>query len=147
MKLGHPPTCLDPVTPSFWHSFSYLRDVTCVWNEFLRPLVMPDLRRFDFSLKKELNIVLTLTELAVIVKGLSRRSLVSELSYIGQDGFTEATGALPFTKSLKAPQTVLSPSIMRIVAEKIYLLKLTSLSSGHVWRYGRFYRHVGDTLG
>jgi len=58
-----------------------------------------------------------------------RHSLVSELLYIGQDGFTEMTGALPFVTSLKAPRSVLNPLTIRAMAQKDHLSKLTSFTT------------------
>jgi len=98
-----------------------------VFSEFLRPLAMPNLQLLKFSLEEEPD-----TELPAIVNGLSRRSsLESELLYIGEsDCLAEATSALPFVTSLKAPESVLDPSTIRIMAQKDYLPKLTSLVTG-----------------
>ena len=70
----------------------------------------------------------TLTELATIVNGLSRHSLVSEMVHMRESGLAEVTSALPFVTSLHALRGVLTPTI-RVMAQKDHLPKLTSLKT------------------
>ena len=100
---SHPPSSI--CIPYLWRLEVHQGDrvyVARVFNEFLRPLVMPNLQQFNFSLDAEPNIVPTLTELTAIVNGLSRPNLVSEMFYVGESGLTEVTSALPFVTSLAA---------------------------------------------
>jgi len=103
--------------------------VTRVFNDFLRPLVIPNLQRFDFSLEAdpEQNMVPTLTELAAIVHDLSRHSLVSELVCIGESGLAEVISALPFVTFLHASGSILTPMIQMMARKD--LPKLTSLET------------------
>ena len=98
-----------------------------VFNEFLWPLVMPNLQEFYFSVDEEPDIVPILTGLTAIVNSFSRPSLVSEMFYAGESRLTEVTGALPFVTSLVVSRGVLTPGI-RTMAEKDHLPKLTSFA-------------------
>jgi len=150
---------LDPVwiqshspsirVPYLWKLEIYQHDeeyVTRVFHEFLRPLVMSDLRRFDFPLEEELNIVPTLTELTTIINSLSRHALVSELSYVVKTVLTHVTGTLPFVASLKGPRSVLKCNSNHGSKRPPFKARLPR-NRGRLWNYGRFYRHVGDKLG
>jgi len=99
-----------------------------VLNEFLRPLVMPNLQQFGFYLQEGPDIVSTLTELTAIVNGLSRPNLVSKILYVGKSELTKVTSVLPFVTSLGI-QSVLPSSEIRIMAQKDHLPNLTSLVS------------------
>ena len=113
-----------------YHDQRHAVYVASVFNKFLRPLLMPNLEQFKFSLQEEEPfIVPTLTELAAIVNRLSRPNLVSEMLYVGEGGLIEVTSALPFLTSLKAPRSVLDRFTMRIMAQKDHLSQLTSLTT------------------
>ena len=94
-----------------------------VYGEFLRPLAMPNVKRFNFSLQEEPN-----TELAVIANGLSRPDLEFTLLYTGEGiGLTDVTSALLVVTFLTAPGCVLPTSTIQITAQKDHLPMLTSL--------------------
>jgi len=126
---SHPPSSI-PI-PYLWRLEIHQEDgvyIAFVFNEFLRPLVMPNLQQFSFSLQEEpSDIVSTLTELTTIVDGLSRPNLVSEMSYLDDSGLTEVTSALPFVTSLKV--RALTDSTIRTLAQKDHLPILTSLEA------------------
>jgi len=126
----HPPSSIR--IPCLWRldiHQKYGVYVARVFNEFLRPLVMPNLQQFNFSLEEEPNIVPSLSELTAIVSGLSRPTLDSEMLYLDESGLTEVTGALPFVTSLKAFDSVLTPARIRMMAQEDHLPNLTSLAT------------------
>ena len=125
---SHPPSSIR--IPYLWR-LKVLEDMMYgahVLNEFLRPLVMPNLQQFGFYLQEGPDIVSTLTELTAIVNGLSRPNLVSKILYVGKSELTKVTSVLPFVTSLGI-QSVLPSSEIRIMAQKDHLPNLTSLVS------------------
>jgi len=127
-KKSHPPSSIR--IPCLWRLVIRRQAgayVGSVLNDFLRPLVMPNLQRLNFSLQEEPDIAPILTELTLIVNGLSQPSLVSEMLYVGKSGLTEVTSTLPFLTSLTARRSALTPSEIQMMTQKDHLPNLTSL--------------------
>ena len=100
-----------------------------VLGEFLRPLMLPALEDFTFSLWERtlLEDLAPLTELAGIVDSWSRGpALRAELLYWGKN-LAEVAGPLSFLTSIDAIHSVLPASGIRMMAQEQYLPRLLSL--------------------
>lgn len=100
-----------------------------IFAEFLRPLVLPALHEFTFSLweRAELADLAPLAEMADIVDSWSRGpALRAELHYWGRH-LAEVAGPLSFLTSIDAVHSVLPASGIRMMAQERYLPRLSSL--------------------
>ena len=102
-----------------------------VLAKFVRPLVLPALQDFHFSLSSR-TLPTDIAFLADIIKGWSTSrgpALRSELNYDGPH-LEEITEHLPFLTSINAYQSVLLASMIRMMTQEQYLPNLASLSAG-----------------
>ena len=100
-----------------------------VLAEFLRPLVLPALEDFTFSLWERASLadLACLAELTGIVDSWSHNpALCAEMHYWGKH-MAEVAGRLPFLTSIDAIHSALSASGIQMMAQEQYLPRLMSL--------------------